>query len=201
MNLPGVYNYPAYVSPPTDAVEVGPYGPIGQVSPDQVCMQADAQAVANALAPLYAGQTISVVQENNGLYHYVYNLDPRRQWYIQIGNQVLLAQGLIEAQNIHGVGAPGHWSLASTGLNWIYDPPVTAAPANATTVAAPIRALLPNEQIVHLAGSLFNPAGTWVVERTDLPQPAPLETYDQQFADVKNMLAAIQSTLNTLAAK
>ena len=49
LNLPGIYNYPAYVSPPTDAVEVGPYGPIGQVSPDQVCMQADAQAVANAL--------------------------------------------------------------------------------------------------------------------------------------------------------
>ena len=29
LNLPGVYNYPAYVSPPTDAQAVGPYGPIG----------------------------------------------------------------------------------------------------------------------------------------------------------------------------
>ena len=61
LNLPGVYNYPAYVAPPTDAVEVGPYGPIGTVSPDQVCLQADAQAVANEIAPLYPGQTISVV--------------------------------------------------------------------------------------------------------------------------------------------
>ena len=34
----------------------------------------------------------------------------------------------------------------------------------------PIRALLPNEQIVHLPGnSPFNPTGTWVVARTDLP--------------------------------
>jgi len=201
MNLPGIYNYPAYISPPTDAIEVGPYGPIGSASPDQVCLQADAQTIANQIAPLYPGQSISVVQENTGIYHYVYGLDPRRQWYIQVGNQAFNAQVLIEAQNIHGVGAPGHWALTSTGLNWISDPPVTVAPANAVTIPVPIRPLLPNEQIVHLPGSLFDQAGSWVVERTDLPQPQQPETEDQQFADVKGMLTAIQATLNTLAAK
>ncbi len=199
LNLAGVYSYPAYVSPPTDAVEVGPYGPIGSVSPDQVCLQADAQTVANQIAALYPGQTISVVQENSGVYHYVYGLDPRRQWYIQTGNQAFVAQALIEAQNAHGLGAPGHWSLTGAGLNWIYDPPATTAPANAVTVPAPIRALLANETIVHLAGSPFNPEGTWVVERTDLQQAPQPETGDQQFADLKAMLAAIQATLNTLA--
>jgi|HubBroStandDraft_1064217.scaffolds.fasta_scaffold00983_10 hypothetical protein len=201
LNLPGVYNYPAYVSPPTDAVEVGPYGPLGPASPDQVCLQADAQAVANQIAPLYPGQTISVVQENTGIFHYVYGLDPRRQWYIQIGNAGMVAQALIEAQNDHGDGAPGHWVFASGGLNWIYDEPVTVAPANALTIPVPIRALLPNEQIVHLPGSLFNQSGSWVVERTDLPQPAQPETDDQQFADLKAMLMGIQVTLNALTSK
>lgn len=201
LNLPGVYNYPAYVSPPTDAVEVGPYGPLGPVSPDQVCLQAGAQAIANQIAPLYPGQTVSVVQENGGLFHYVYGLDPRRDWYIQVGNQTFNAQALIEAQNGHGAGAPGHWALTSAGLNWVSDSPVTAAPANAVTIPVPIRPLLPNEQIVHLPGSLFNQSGSWVVERTDLPQPSQPETNDQQFADLKAMLMAIQATLNTLAAK
>jgi len=201
LNLPGVFNYPAYVSPPTDAQEVGPFGSIGLVSPDQVCLQADAQEVANEIAPLFPGQILSVVQENTGIYHYVYGLDPRRQWYVQIGNVSYLAQTLIESRNSHGVGAPGHWTLPSTGLDWIYDQPVTAAPANAVTLPVPIRPLLPNEQIVNLPGSLFNQAGSWVVERTDLAQPTQPESDDQQFADLKAMLTAIQSTLNTLAAK
>ncbi len=201
VNLPGTYNYPAYVSVPTDAMEVGPYGPIGSANPDQVCLQAAAQAVANQLAPLYPGQAVSVVQENNGLFHYVYGLDPRRQWYIQVGNQSFAAQPLIEAQNAHGVGAPGHWSVTTAGLNWIYDQPVTAAPANAVTIPVPIRPLMTNEQIVNLPGSPFNPGGSWVVERTDL-SPAPVaETSDQQFADLKAMLAEMQATLNALAAK
>jgi hypothetical protein len=208
LNLAGVYNYPAYVSPPTDAQEVGPYGPIGAVSPDQVCLQADAQSVANQIAPLFPGQSISVVQQNGGVFHYVYGLDPRRQWYIQVGNTAYLAQELIEDMYSHGVGAPGHWAMAQaagapagqSALMWVYDPPVTAAPANAVTIPVPIRALLPNEKIVNLPGSLFDPDGSWVVERTDLPQPPQPETADQEFADLKAMLSDIQATLNTLVA-
>lgn len=201
LNLPGVYNYPVYVSPPTDAVEAGPYGPVGPASPDAVCLQTEAQAIANQIAPLFPGQTVSVLQQNSGLFHYVYGSDPRRLWYVQVGNAAFVAQTLIEARNGHGAGAPGHWTLTSAGLNWIYDPPVTAAPAGAVTIPVPIRALLPNEQIVHLPGSLFNQAGSWVVERNDLPQSQQPETVDQQFADVKAMLTAIQATLNTLAGK
>jgi hypothetical protein len=201
LNLSGVYIYPAYVSAPTDAQEVGPYGPIGAVSPNQVCLQADAQTIANQIAPLYPGETLSVVQENSGVFHYVYGLDPRRQWYIQIGNAAILAQALIETQNDYGVGAPGNWVLTSGALNWVYDAPVTATPPNSVTVPVPIRPLLPNEEIVNLPGSLFTPTGTWVVERTDMPQPAQPETDDQQFADVKAMLTSIQTTLNSLAGK
>jgi hypothetical protein len=202
LNLPGVYNYAAYVAPPTDAVEVGPYGPVGNASPDIMCLQADAQAIANQLAPLFPGQIPAVVLGNNaGVFHYEYGLDPRRNWYVQFGNAAFAAQLLIEQQASHGIGAPGHWTLSAGGaVNWIYDPPVTVPAANAVTTPAPIRPLLPNEQIVHLAGSLFNAAGTWVVERTDLAQPAQPETDAQQFADLKAMLTAIQTSLNTLVA-
>jgi len=200
LNLPGVYNYPPYVSAPTDAVETGPYGPIGNVSPDQVCLQADAQEIANEIAPLYPKQTVSVVQQNTGVYHIVYGVDPRRQWVIQVSNTTYIAQTLIEAKNLHGVGAPGHWVLGAGGVTWVYDTPVTAAPANAITLAVPIRALLPNEKLVQLPGTLFNQAGSWVVERTDLPQQPP-ETTDQQFADMKATLAAIQMALAAIGAK
>ena len=201
VNLPGVYNYPAYVSPPTDAIEAGPLGTIGPASPDQVCLQSDAQTIANEIAPLYPGQTITVLQEPPGVYHYVYGVDPRRQWVIQIGNNAIVAQTLIEAQNAHGIGYPGHWAITSTGITWVLDTPVTSAPANAVNLAVPIRPLLPNEKIVLLPGTLFNQAGTWVVERTDLPQPQQPETNDQQFADIKASLAAIQTSLIAIAAK
>jgi len=201
LNLPGVYNYPAYVSPPTDALEVGPYGPIGAVSPDQVCMQTDAQEIANEIAPLFPGQAVSVTQANMAVFHLVYGLDPRRQWVIQVGSNSFVAQTLIEAKYAHGIGAPGHWTLASTGLTWIYDPPVTSAPANAVTVPTAIRPLLPNEQIVHLPGSLFNQDGTWVVERTDMQQPQQPETTDQQLADLKAALVVIQNALSAIQTK
>ena len=201
VNLPGVFNYPQYVSAPTDAMMWGPFGPVGQAPPDQVCLQSDAQAMANTIAAFFPGQTPAVLEENNGAYHYVYGNDPRRQWYIQIGKNNWLAQTLIESQNSHGIGYPGKWSLVGGVLNWTPGNPVTEPPSGTPALPLPIRALLPNEQIVHLPGSLFTPAGTWVVERTDLQQPQPAETEDQQFADLKAMLAQIQATLNTIASK
>ena len=33
----------------------------------------------------------------------------------------MFAQQLIEARNVHGVGAPGHWTLGTAGLNWVFD--------------------------------------------------------------------------------
>jgi hypothetical protein len=217
LNLPGTYNYPMPVTTPTDAMEWGPNSPIGPVDPTTVCIQADAQKVANEIAFLYPAQPISVQLDQPGIYHIVYGMDPRRQWYIQIGPgsgiAYFMAAAMINQKSAtHGVGSPGHWAATPaptpvTGLppkpapTWVYDPPVTTAPANAATLAPPIRALLPNEQIVHLPGSLFSQAGTWVVERTDLPQPQPAETSDQQFADVKAALSAIQTVLGAVSAK
>lgn len=209
VNLPGTYLYPAYIAKPTNATELGPFGPVGPASPDMICLQSDASAVATTLAPLFPGQSLAVfetMKQGQAMYYYAYPADePRRAWAFQVringSLTTMFAQQLIEAQNVHGAGAPGHWALGATGLTWVYDPPVTAAPANAVTLAAPVRPLLPNEQIVHVAGTLFNPSGTWIVERTDLPQaPAP-ETSDQQLADLKAAVAQIQAALSAIQNK
>jgi hypothetical protein len=56
----------------------------------------------------------------------------------------------------------------------------------------PLRPLLQNEQLVN---TLF---GGWMVKRTDVAQP---ETTDQQFADVKATLAAMQAMLAAISTK
>jgi hypothetical protein len=66
--------------------------------------------------------------------------------------------------------------------------------ANVKGTALPLRPLLPNEKLVN---TLF---GGWMVQRTDLQQPSS-ETTDQQFADIKATLAAIQVTLATIQTK
>jgi hypothetical protein len=198
VNLPGAYSYPAYVEIPTDAQIVGPYGPIGPVPPHEVCLEADAQAVANAIAPLYPSKTATVVDNSEaGIYHVVYGADPRRMWGISISGGPLFdyAQSLIEAAAEWGAGAPGHWAMAAPlpgtepvgtsadapALQWVQDSQITAAPADAVTLPAPIRPLLPNEQfqLVPPSNPLFGQA-TWMVVRTDL-QPAITVADVQQF--------------------
>jgi hypothetical protein len=184
VNLPGAYTYPAFVPPaPTDATLVGPFGSVGNVSADSVCLKADAQALANTLAPLYAGSTLTVVDNSMaGIYHTVYGQDPRRQWGISISATslpgVMYAQPVIESAARFGVGAPGHWSLAPlspglpAALNWVQDPQVINAPAGAVPVPVPIRALLssstggPNE-VFDLVPP-HSPFASWMVVRTDL---------------------------------
>jgi hypothetical protein len=111
----------------------------------------------------------------------VYGTDPRKQWGLQVAAGPIFdfAQEFIEAAAEFGVGAPGHWTLASNNGNpptmlpgWVQDPQVTDAPADAVTLPVPIRPLLPNEQfqLVPPSNPLFGQAA-WMVVRTDL-QPA-----------------------------
>jgi len=193
LNLPGTYNYPAYVETSTAAQIVGPYGPISQVAANEVCLQSDAQAVANAIEPLYPGEAVMVADGSFiGIYHTVYGTDPRRQWIIEVAGVSLgWAQAWIEAQNAHGVGAPGHWALApipgdavsTPFLQWIQDPQVTAAPADACTAPVPIRPLLPNEEfiLVEPADPLFGTA-QWMVRRTDMAPAITLVQVEQLVA-------------------
>lgn len=198
VNLPGAYTYPAYGAPAfTDATEVGPYGLIWNLSPDQVCLQADAQAIANEVATLFPGQAPTVEQPNTGVYKYVYGQDPRRVWIITVGGHSYTAQVLIAIKNAGGVGAPGHWATPGGTLQWVQEMQVAAAPAGAATLPTPIRALESNEQLVHQPGSPFNQAGSWRVVRTDLQQPAAPATLDSLAAS----LAQLQAAVDAIAAK
>ena len=148
VNLPGTYNYPAYVSQPTDAVEAGVYGVVGLVAANIVCLEADAQTLANTLAPLFPGLTPTVTQGATGVFYYIYGLDPRRVWYVTIGNQSYIAQELIEAQNSAGVGYPGSFTQKNGAINWVRGTPVIQPTGAAESVSVPMRPLLPGEQIV-----------------------------------------------------
>jgi hypothetical protein len=191
VNLPGAYVYSAYVQTPTDAELMGPFGFLGLINPDTVCLQAAAQALANIFTTLY-GKTVSVVDSTTtGELYVVYGNDPRRQWGLQVLNGVFLgyAQSYITAQNIDGAGAPGSWSLASNNgtpptllPTWTQTPQTTVAPPNAVTLPVPIRALLPTESFVNagaVSGSPLENAQWLVANSANIPAPPPVVTLAQ----------------------
>jgi hypothetical protein len=206
VNLVGTYNFPAYVEVPTDATETGPFGPVGLVEPNTVCLLADAQALAVAIAPLYPGKTVSVLDNSaKGIYRIVYGNDPRRQYGITVsggGPSWQFAQSLIESKYVIGVGSPGHWAIAQegmtafAGLTWMADPQVTTAPAGALSVPVPIRALLPNEQfqLVPPSNPLFSVA-TWMVVRTDMQLAVTLVQIQQLVAQYNAQAGVTPVTL------
>lgn len=195
-NLPGAYDFPPYasVAVPSLAVWV-PW--LTEVSPDDICTQEAAQALANTLAPLYKGCTLTVVDNTSNGASWSINYAPaeavgdmRRMYGISITGAIALmldyAQNLIRAASYqYGVGSPGSWSLPTSGPPvpvWTSMPQNTAcAPGPATPV--PIRALLPNEQfqVVPPSNPLFGKAG-WMVVRTDLSPTITLEMVQQDLA-------------------
>ena len=196
VNLPGTYNYSTYGETPTDATLDWPYGVASPIDPATVCLEADAQAIANGIAFLFPGKTVTVVDASSvGVYYTVYHTDPRRQWGIEVNGAsplgaglVLYAKTLMLQQMAGGVNAPGHWVYAPVSgeqattlyIQWVEDPQVTAAPAGALTIPVPIRPLLPTEEfeLIPPPDPLFGTA-TWMVVRTDM-QPAITLTQIQQ---------------------
>ena len=153
VNLPGTYNYSTYGETPTDATLDWPYGVASPIDPATVCLEADAQAIANGIAFLFPGKTVTVVDASSvGVYYTVYHTDPRRQWGIEVNGAsplgaglVLYAKTLMLQQMAGGVNAPGHWVYAPVSgepattlyIQWVEDPQVTAAPAGAKWAARP----------------------------------------------------------------
>lgn len=197
LNLPGGDTYSAYVALPTDALEYSPFGLVGPVSPDTVCLEADAQALATLFTALY-GQTVSVVDHTaSGVYRVVYGTDPRRQWGFQVagGPSFSYAQSFIEAQAMHGVGAPGHWALTSNNgkpatmiPTWIQDFPPTTPQPGELTAPTPIRALLPGEAIQPTPGQF---PGSNEFQVVDLA--AQITAIEAQIAQLQATLAQLQA--------
>jgi hypothetical protein len=165
--MPNVYPYPPYKEIPTDAVLMrpGPTGPVvdGPIPANEVCSIADAQNQVDAIAPLFPGQKLVVVDNSNtGIYFTKYGSDPRKQWGIAIeGTDVIVnglrqmtqtfttptgsaiigslvvpyAQSLIEAAAVEGVGHPGHWIVGGNFVNWVVDPVSVPAPTFSKSAA------------------------------------------------------------------
>ena len=134
MTSPTNPTFPPFTEAPSTALEFGPEGPIGYVSPTLLCLQSDAQGVMEAIAPLYKGQTLTLVDNDpSGLYYVLYPAtELRRQWGIN-ANGVLLIQyaaSLIAAQNAYGVGHPGSWQMVPyVGADAVYPPRLMWVPS------------------------------------------------------------------------
>jgi hypothetical protein len=142
--------YLPFVETPTDAVQLGPEGESSPISPDTVCLKADAQAfVTNLIAPLFPGKAATITDESAvGVYHVQYGTDPRRQWGLLIDGESPNGPGfasyiklLMLLSYAEGVGRPGHMIYVPAPgepandptFQWIPDPPAPT-PVNGVTL-------------------------------------------------------------------
>jgi len=159
--------YPPFVDTPTDAQLMGPNGFICLVNTSELCSAADAQAIANMVAPLFPGKTVSIFDASvtaNSAYYIVYKVDTRRQWVLLVNGvspgapagttnaymwptyiKTLMLQSYAQ-----GVGAPGSFIYAPAPgepandptFQWIPTPQVVAAPVAAPITLADVQSLI-----------------------------------------------------------
>jgi hypothetical protein len=201
VNLPGSYNYPAFVETPTDATQnclVSEIAPT-PIDPATLCLQTEAQAIAKAIAFLFAGKTVTVAQQAYGMFYGVFPADElRRQWCILVNGVSpygagfdLHAKTLILGRDSGGVGAPQHWIYAPADgepandptVQSIPDEQITLVPAGAMTLPVPIEPLAADQQFVLVppSNALFGQA-TWMVETIPPPPVVTLAEVQQLVA-------------------
>lgn len=170
-NLPGPYQYPAWVNPSTTVAQMQEpgFGPTPFGNAAALCSLADAEAV---LAALPAGASIS---EESLDAQILWGTETRRQYVLTVPDggrfnaaylRAMMTQQITDPQGnvLGGVGAPGSFTISGNAAIWTltHDPGLSAAAA----MPVPCRALLPNER--------FEPgllgAGVMIV-RTDMQQP------------------------------
>jgi|ERR1039458_1426917 hypothetical protein len=201
INLPGPYNYPALVVPPTSATWVYMGSTVLMVNAHEICSEADAQALAAVLrAEVFPTQNVAIGDPSAGQ-AYNWGAETRRPWTLLVAGepQTFPCEPLLEAMAVNGVGAPGSWSkpLPTGGWEavWTGAQQVTAAPAGAKTLPIPIVNLAPGWQIALIGQGPFS-SGTFVVQ----PIPPATPTVAQQIAalqaeelQIAQQIAALQA--------
>ena len=186
LNLPGAVRYPPYVIAPTTAARGGNSG----IWPVTLSLRSEAEAMLQEL-----GLTESkLLDEGEGsVFPVVYGDEPRRQWVFGYRGVNYGIGGLLASKNAHGVGAPGHWSVAEE-IEWIPDPPAPTGLLDARPPREmPVRDLLPTERI---AMTLMGP----VIVRSDRQQL--LAEASGQFTDGdRQMLKEVQRLVQQLSQK
>ena len=164
VNIPGLLVYPPYVIAPTAATISGQ-----PISPDVLSSYQDAVNLAASW-----GLGSSAVFDGDptvGPFFVLYpSSETRRQWMI-LFNGVSENAGICLAEMYaQGIGYPGNWDL--TGAEPVWTPALAPAdgitsgvPQPGTEVPVPVRALLPNEEIIATLGGAM-------VARTDMSSAA-----------------------------
>jgi hypothetical protein len=160
VNMPGSYQYFPRLIQPTAAKLIlnGTGMPVGM---REVSLEAEAQAMVAALAPIFANLSLKYrlgAVAPPDFYDYPDHSDPRRVYelYDATGNQELPPTfanvgELLYDMNELGVGAPGHWERDTQGgPGWKHDIAIEQPtdPKLMTEWPTPVRQLLPGEHLV-----------------------------------------------------
>lgn len=153
VNIPGLMTYPPYEIEPTSAAVVGTNGSRTAIQAMNLCTYQDAVKLVASM-----GLPVSAILDGSGFVYGPFSVDyagdSRRLYMISWKAGMPPAQfagNLIALMNAQGVGAPGKWDLTGDSPAW-----VTAAPGPdgitadvpTTSIAAPVRSLLPNEGLI-----------------------------------------------------
>lgn len=164
VNIPGRITYPAYVIAPTSAAINGQ-----PINADVLSSYQDAVNLAASWA--LGGSAVFDGDPVIGPFAIVYPAsEPRRQWMILFQGVAQNVGVCIAAMYGEGIGHPGAWDLSGAEPLWkpAPDPPdgiTTGVPQAGSEVPVPVRALLPNEQIITTLGGAM-------VARTDMSSAA-----------------------------
>jgi hypothetical protein len=110
VNLPGDFEYPAYVVEPTRASRGG-----SPLNPEYLSTREQAEEL---LAQIGTG--VIVDDGQTPVYPAMFPVDePRRMWAISINGLNHNAGLLLKMQNEAGVGRPGHWQMSGADPIWI----------------------------------------------------------------------------------
>jgi len=170
INLPGSYDYPAYVIAPTPATIIS-MGSRYPVRADVLSAEEDARGLADILQRFLGPVPAIQVRESDSFTGVNLAVDwgaeTRRAWTVVIGSQAYSVGLLLRTRNLNGVGAPGVWNV-KVGLapTWApASPGETGEQDIRPEVPIPCRALQQNESIRP------HPLGPVYIYRNDMPNP------------------------------
>jgi|ERR1035438_827877 hypothetical protein len=201
INLPGPYNYPPLVVPETSATWVYMGSTVLMVNAHEICLEADAQALAAVLrAEVFPAQNVVIGDPSAGQ-PYNWGAETRRPWTLLVAGepQTWPCEPLLEAMAVNGVGAPGSWSkpLPTGGWEPVWTPAqqVTAAPANSKTLPIPIVMISPGWQIALIGQGPFS-SGTFVYQPIPPARPSiaqQIATLQAEELQIAQQIAALQA--------
>lgn len=168
LNLPGAYQYPAYVKEPTPATCTSTI--TGAVSPlplNGLSFLEDAKAIA---AEIGAGDPVEKQFNTTSPFTIQWNGETRRLYWIRWQGSDQEVSALVNLKNEFGVGAPGEWDTSDVrnGLRWERLTPDLGLSDTRPEIPMPVRARYKNPDgspLEELTSEIFSP----FIYRTDMP--------------------------------